>query len=191
MSDLTTGEQFLVNALADAVGRQRMLYAGMNGNTKRTKLWDEFGYPEQVEFDGYYRAYERNAVAHAAVHNLLDSCWVDSPTIIDGEEGKESTETTPWEKQVTKLLKRHWPKIKDADRRNLVGRYSAILIQLKDGGDWKDAVNVTTVNALGDKAVVRLIPAWESQVVPGTYVTDMQSDRYGQPEFYYFNEQPV
>lgn len=59
MSDLTTGEQFLVNALADAVGRQRMLYAGMNGNTKRTKLWDEFGYPEQVEFDGYYRAYER------------------------------------------------------------------------------------------------------------------------------------
>lgn len=191
MSELTTGEQFLVNALADAVGRQRMLYAGMNGNTKRTKLWDEFGYPEQVEFDGYYRAYERNAVAHAAVHNLLDSCWVDSPTIIDGEEGKESTETTPWEKQVTKLLKRLWPKIKDADRRNLVGRYSALLIQLKDGGDWKDAVNVATVKALGDKAVVRLIPAWESQVVPGTYVTDMQSDRYGQPEFYYFNEQPV
>ncbi len=191
MSDLTTGEQFLVNALADAVGRQRMLYAGMNGNTKRTKLWDEFGYPEQVEFDGYYRAYERNAVAHAAVHNLLDSCWVDSPTIIDGEEGKESTETTPWEKQVTKLLKKHWQKIKDADRRNLVGRYSALLIQFKDGGDWKDAVNVTTVTALGDKAVVRLIPAWESQVLPGTYVTDMQSDRYGQPEFYYFNEQPV
>lgn len=191
MSDLTTGEQFLVNALADAVGRQRMLYAGMNGNTKRTKLWDEFGYPEQVEFDGYYRAYERNAVAHAAVHNLLDSCWVDSPTIIDGEEGKESTEITPWEKQVTKLLKRHWPKIKDADRRNLVGRYSALLIQFKDGGKWKQPVNVATVKALGEKAVIRLIPAWESQVVPGSYVTDMQSERYGQPEFYYFNEQPV
>lgn len=191
MSDLTTGEQFLVNALADAVGRQRMLYAGMNGNTKRTKLWDEFGYPEQVEFDGYYRAYERNAVAHAAVHNLLDSCWVDSPTIIDGEEGKESTETTPWEKQVTKLLKKHWPKIKDADRRNLVGRYSALLIQFKDGGDWKQPVNVATVKALGEKAVIRLIPAWESQVVPGTYVADTQSERYGQPEFYYFNEQPV
>lgn len=191
MSDLTTGEQFLVNALADAVGRQRMLYAGMNGNTKRTKLWDEFGYPEKVEFDGYYRAYERNAVAHAAVHNLLDSCWVDSPTIIDGEEGKESTETTPWEKQVTKLLKKHWPKIKDADRRNLVGRYSALLIQFRDGGEWKEPVNVATVKAVGEKAVIRLIPAWESQIVPGTYVTDMQSDRYGQPEFYYFNEQPV
>ena len=191
MSELTTEAQFLVNALADAVGRQRMLYAGMNGNTKRTKLWDEFGYPEQVEFDGYYRAYERNAVAHAAVHNLLDSCWVDSPTIIDGEEGKESTETTPWEKQVTKLLKKHWPKIKDADRRNLVGRYSALLIQFKDGGEWKEPVNLATVKALGEKAVIRLIPAWESQIVPGTYVTDMQSERYGQPEFYYFNEQPV
>ncbi|WP_230118367.1 DUF1073 domain-containing protein [Serratia marcescens] len=191
MSELTTEAQFLVNALTDAIGRQRMLYAGMNGNTKRTKLWDEFGYPEQVDFDGYYRAYERNAVAHAAVHILLDSCWVDNPTIIDGEEGKESTETTSWEKQATKLLKKHWTKIKDADRRNLVGRYSALLIQFKDGGEWKDSVNTTTVKSLGEKAVIRLIPAWESQVVPGTYVTDMQNERYGQPEFYYFNEQPV
>lgn len=47
MSELTNGEQFLVNALAEtiAVGRQRALYSGQfNGNTKRTKLWDEFGY---------------------------------------------------------------------------------------------------------------------------------------------------
>lgn len=43
MSELSTGEQFLVNALADAIGRQRMLYAGQPGNSKRMKLWDEFG----------------------------------------------------------------------------------------------------------------------------------------------------
>lgn len=48
MRELTTEAQFLVNALTDAIGRQRMLYAGMNGNTKRTKLWDEFGYPEAL-----------------------------------------------------------------------------------------------------------------------------------------------
>ncbi len=191
MSELSTGEQFLVNALADALGRQRMLYAGQPGNTKRTKLWDEFGYPNNLEFDRYYRAYERNAVAFAAVHKLLDSCWVDNPTIIDGDDGKESTETTDWEKSATKLLKKHWPKIKDADRRNLVGRYSALLIQFRDGREWSEPVDRSVVARLKDKAIVKLIPAWESQIKPGNFDTDTLSETYGQPVSYNFNEQPV
>ena len=72
MSELSTGEQFLVNALADVLGRQRMMYAGQPGNTKRTKLWDEFGYPHALEFDRSSRAYARNAVAFSAVQKLLD-----------------------------------------------------------------------------------------------------------------------
>lgn len=192
MSDLNSGEQFLVNALADAIGRQRMLYAhGPNGNTKRTKLWDEFGYPETVNFDNYYRAYERNAVAHAAVHKLLDSCWTDNPTIIDGAKKKEAEETTDWEELTTKLLSKHWAKLKDADRRNLVGRYSAVLLQIKDGREWYQPVDRNVVKALGDKALVKLIPAWEAQIKPGNFDIDTQSDSYGQPVSYSFNEQPV
>ncbi len=192
MSDLNSGEQFLVNALADAIGRQRMLYAhGPNGNTKRTKLWDEFGYPETVNFDNYYRAYERNAVAHAAVHKLLDSCWTDNPTIIDGAKKKEAEETTDWEESTTKLLSKHWAKLKDADRRNLVGRYSAVLLQIKDGREWYQPVDKNVVKALGDKALVKLIPAWEAQIKPGNFDIDTQSDSYGQPVSYSFNEQPV
>ncbi|MGG4623982.1 DUF1073 domain-containing protein [Serratia odorifera] len=192
MSELNSGEKFLVNALADAIGRQRMLYAyGQNGNTKRTKLWEEFGYPNNIGFDQYYRAYERNAVAHAAVHKLLDSCWADNPTIVDGDEHDEAKETSPWERAVTKLMQRHWPKIKDADRRNLVGRYSAILLQLKDGKEWSEPVDYSAVRLLGDKALVKLIPAWETQIKPGNYDTDTLSDTYGQPASYNFNEQPV
>lgn len=192
MSDLNSGEQFLVNALADAIGRQRMLYAhGPNGNTKRTKLWDEFGYPETVNFDNYYRAYERNAVAHAAVHKLLDSCWTDNPTIIDGTKKKEAEETTDWEESTTKLLSKHWAKLKDADRRNLVGRYSAVLLQIKDGREWYQSVDKNIVKALGHKALVKLIPAWEAQIKPGNFDIDTQSDSYGQPVSYSFNEQPV
>jgi hypothetical protein len=191
VSELSTGEQFLVNALADAIGRQRMLYAGQPGNTKRTKLWDEFGYPNNLEFDRYYRAYERNAVAYAAVHKLLESCWMDNPTIIDGEEAKEATKTTDWEKSVTKMLKKHWPKIKDADRRNLVGRYSALLIQFRDGREWFEPVDRVVVTRKKEKAIVKLIPAWESQVKPGNFDTDTLSETYGQPVSYNFNEQPV
>lgn len=191
MSELSNGEQFLVNALADAVGRQRMMYGARNGNTKRTKLYEEFGYPDELGFDQYYRAYERNPVAYAAVHKLLESCWTDKPTIIDGDENRESTETTPWEKTATKLLSKHWAKIKDADRRNLVGRYSALLIQFKDGREWKYPVDSSVVKRLGDKAIVRLIPAWESQIKPGDLDKDKMSDTYGQPISFLFNEQPV
>lgn len=190
MSELTSGEQFLVNALAE-IGRGRSLYGGRQGNTKRTKLYEEFGYPDQLTFDHYYRAYERNPVAYAAVHKLLESCWTDKPTIIDGDENKESTETTSWEKAATKLLNKHWAKIKDADRRNLVGRYSALLIQFKDGREWKEPVDSNVVSRLRDKAIVKLIPAWESQIKPGNFDTDTMSETYGEPINYQFNEQPV
>lgn len=191
MSEQNNEVSFLVNALADAMGRQRMLYAGQPGNTKRTKLWDEFGYPDNLEFDRYYRAYERNAVAHAAVHKLLDSCWADRPTIIDGDETQEAAQTNEWEATVTKILNRHWPKLKDADRRNLVGRYSALLIQFRDGREWQEPVDASVVRRLKDKAIVRFIPAWEAQVKPGNFDIDTLSESYGQPVKYNFNEQPV
>lgn len=191
MSDLTTEAQFLVNALADAVGRQRMLYSGMNGNTKRTKLWDEFGYPEHLSFENFHRQYRRGSTGFAAVHKLLDSCWSDNPTIIDGDEHRESTKTTDWELAVTKLMKKHWAKIKDADRRNMIGRYSALLIQVKDNRDWKEPVDLALVKNQGVKALVKLIPAWEAQITPGDTDVDTHSETYGQPVSYHFNEQPV
>lgn len=194
MSDTNNEVQFLVNALADqvAVGRQRALYAGQfNGNTKRTTLWEEFGYPDTVSFATFYRTYRRNSAAYAGVHVTLDSCWVDKPIIIDGPLADKKKKETPWEKTVTKLLKKYWEKIKDADRRNMVGHYSAIILQIKDNRDWSDPVDKALVARLGEAALVKLIPAWESQIKPGSYDIDTRSDTYSQPVNYTFNEQPV
>lgn len=191
MSEQQGEVSFLVNALADAIGRQRMLYAGRNGNVKRTKLWDEFGYPETLSFDNFYRQYRRGSTGFSAVHKLLDSCWIDKPTIIDGDEDRESTTTTEWEKAVTKLMKKHWAKIKDADRRNMIGRYSALLIQVRDSRDWSEPIDVNVVRKLGGAALVKLIPAWEPQIKPGNLDIDTWSETYGQPVSYQFNEQPI
>lgn len=191
MSEQSSEVKFLVNALAEQIGRQRMLYAGRNGNVKRTKLWDEFGYPDTLTFADFHRQYRRGSTGFAAVHKLLDSCWVDRPTIIDGDEDKEATETTAWEKKATKLMKKLWPKIKDADRRNMVGRYSALLIQVRDSRDWDQPVDTAVVKALGANALVKLIPAWEPQVKPGNLDIDTWSETYGQPVNYQFNEQPI
>ncbi|MBC3250460.1 DUF1073 domain-containing protein [Serratia fonticola] len=194
MSEQNNEVKFLVNALAEtiAVGRQRALYSGQfNGNTKRTKLWDEFGYPDTVSFDMLYRAYRRNSAAYAGIHKTLDSCWVDKPVIIEGPLVDKSTKETEWEKTVTKLLKKHWAKIKDADRRNMVGHYSAIILQIKDNRPWSEPVNTALVKTLGEAALVKLIPAWESQIKPNNYDIDTMSPTYGEPVDYTFNEQPV
>jgi hypothetical protein len=44
-------------------------------------------------------------------------------------------------------MKKHWAKIKDADRRNMVGRYSALLIQVRDNRDWSEPVDVDVVKS--------------------------------------------
>lgn len=194
MSEQNNEVKFLVNALAEtiAVGRQRALYSGQfNGNTKRTKLWDEFGYPDTVTFDMLYRAYRRNSAAYAGIHKTLDSCWVDEPVVVDGPESNESKDTNEWEKVVTRLLKKHWAKIKDADRRNMVGHYSAIILQIKDSRPWSEPVDTALVKRLGEAALVKMIPVWESQIKPNNYDIDTMSPTYGQPVDYTFNEQPV
>lgn len=87
MTTQKDGLELLVNSVAD-IARGRALYAsgGVSSNTKRTNLYDEFGYPTRLVFRNFYDTYERNAVAHSAVHRLLDDCWQDKPTIIDGDE---------------------------------------------------------------------------------------------------------
>lgn len=128
-------KQLATNASID---RERMRYVNalFNGtsNTKRQRLYQEFGYPKELCFDDFYRAYRRNAIAGAAVTRMVDGCWEDYPEVYEGDQTKDATQQTDWDKRVNKLLKRCWKQIKGADKRNLVGRYSALLIRLKTTG---------------------------------------------------------
>ncbi|HHG9949818.1 TPA: DUF1073 domain-containing protein, partial [Yersinia enterocolitica] len=173
-----------VNSLAIERARMMNLSFGKSGNTKRTRIYQEFGYPENLTFDEYYNAYERNAVAGAAIKRMVEGCWEDYPEVFDGEKSQDSKGETPWDKATKKLLKRCWKQIKDADRRNLVGRYSALLIQLRDNAQWSDSIVATTIGSLKEKALVRLIPVWESQLDVSDWDTDPLSENYGQPKMY-------
>lgn len=183
----------IVNSLSE-VGRARQLYASggsKSGNTKRHHLWCEFGYPERLDFDHLYNMYERNGAAFGAVHKLLDACWIDKPTIVDGDESKESKKTTPWEKNVTKLMKKYWAKVKDADRRNMVGHYSALILQFADSRGWDQPVDRGVMRKSRHLGLVKMIPAWEAQIKPGELEQDQLSPYYGMPKFYYFQEQNI
>ena len=161
-------------------------------NRKRKRLYEEFGYPDSLNFDDFYRAYKRNAVARAAVRRVIDNCWQDLPEIYEGEKKKDQAKKeSDWDKQVNKFFKKLWKQIKGADRRNLVGNYSALLIQLKDGGKWHEAVNRGTVRSLREKSLVRLIPVWEAQLDVSRWDEDSDSNTFGMPKMYQYTEMPV
>ncbi len=185
-------KQLATNASID---RERMRYVNalFNGtsNTKRQRLYQEFGYPKELCFDDFYRAYRRNAIVSAAVTRMVDGCWEDYPEVYEGDQTKDATQQTDWDKRVNKLLKRCWKQIKGADKRNLVGRYSALLIQVKDNRPWSEPVDKAMVGRLQERALVRLVPVWEAQLDPVSYNEDQNSENYGAVSMYSFTEIPV
>ncbi len=188
-SQMKTEQRAANSKYKDRAGNLSLLLSGTS-NTKRERLYQEFGYPVELCFDDFYRAYKRNAIAGAAVKRMLD-CWEDFPEVYEGDKTKDATKQTEWDKRIAKLLKRCWKQICGADRRNLVGRYSALLIQLKGAGRWEEQVNTGAVKLLKERALVRLIPAWEAQIEPIAWEVDEQSENFGQPTMYSFIELPV
>lgn len=191
-SDKLNALSVAINSLAE--GRARALYgqhAGKSGNTKRQRIYQEFGYPNHLTFDDFYNAYERNAIAGAAIKRMVDGCWEDYPEVFEGDKSGDATAETEWDKKLKRLLKRCWKQIKDADRRNMVGRYSALIIQLRDSGRWSDPANGTVIRRMADRALVKLIPVWESQLDVSEWDNDPESESFGQPKMYSFTEIPV
>ena len=166
------------------------LFSGTS-NTKRQRLYQEFGYPLELCFDDFYRAYRRNAVAGAAVTRVVDGCWEDFPEVYEGDQTKDAAKQTEWDKRINKLLKRCWKQIKGADRRNLVGRYSAILLQVKDSKKWYEPVDTAIVGMIQEKALVKLIPAWEAQIDPVAWDDNPDSETFGEVTMYSFTELQV
>lgn len=173
--------------------RRGYLSSLFNGtsNTKRQRLYQEFGYPVELTFEDFFRAYTRNAIAGASVSRMVDGCWEDFPEIYEGDETKDATTQTAWDKRVNKLLKRCWKQITGADRRNLVGRYSALLIQVKDSKAWREPVDKAVTARLAEKALVKLIPAWEAQIEPIEWDSDPESETFGDVTMYSFTELSV
>ncbi|CNI68942.1 Protein of uncharacterised function (DUF1073) [Yersinia frederiksenii] len=190
-NNLNAVASLIVNSMEQS--RREAISAGNSsiGNTKRTSLYDEFGYPKRLSFTHFYNAYDRNEAAGAAIEITLDNCWSDYPEIYEGDETKESTNFTPWDKKVNKIFKGLWEKIKDADKKNLIGRYSALIIQVKDNRPWDEEIDLSVVKNSREFALLRLIPVWEAQLDVADRETNQEHENFGFPTMYTFTELPV
>ena len=151
-------------------------------DAKRPTAWTQYGYAETLTFAHFKQAYDRGGAAHGAVHRILDKCWQAKPRIKRATEGEDSDEPTPWEKKVDKVLKkvRAWHKLRDLDRRNMIGRYAALIYRVADGKQLREPMMTAT-------KLVDIVPLFEDQIRVTDWHSDQaDADNFGQPRMYQY-----
>lgn len=151
-------------------------------DAKRPAAWQQYGYPTDITFGHMLAAYERGGAAHGAVHRLLDKCWQELPRI----KRPDSDQETPWEQRVNAVMKSvsAWAKLRDFDRRNMIGRYAALIYRVADGKALREPL---------DRAahLVDLVPIYEDQLRVTMWDSDTTSESCGQPLMFQYKSRRV
>lgn len=170
--------EIITNSLE--ISRARREFLGSLGlDAKRATAWIQYGYSEHVSFEMLYAAYERGGAGHGAVHRLLDVCWLKLPRI----KKPDSDEKSQWEVKTGKVLRsiRAWSKFKDLDRRNLVGRYAAVIYRVADSKTLDEPLERAT-------KLVDLIPLYENQIQVTKWHTEQDAENYGTPAMFQYRQ---
>ena len=169
-------QQFTINEL-DMIRSREAVYGMGSLDAKRPDAWRVYGYPDEITFERMLAAYSRGGPGHGAVHRILDKCWQATPRI----KRPESDDVTPWEAKTNQLLAsiNAWAKLRDLDRRNMVGRYAALIYRVGDGL----RLDQPLVRA---SRLVDLIPVYESQIRVTAWNSDTASEDYGKPSMFQY-----
>lgn len=175
--------------------RDRMLGAMFPGYfpTQKHNHYIDFSYPAEVTFDLAYAMFNRNGIARAGIDKTIGKTWQDNPFLLekerDGSQKAGSDETT-LERDIRQRFDdlRLWQRLAEADRRSLVGRYSAVILRLADNKRFSEPVRTVPGGLMG---LVEVIPVWEGQLTVAEWDTLETSDTYGQPKLYQFSEAKV
>lgn len=171
-------DQITVNLDDIARARTELLSAFAGLDNKRPGAWTAYGYKEKLTFADYRQAYERGGAAHGAVHKLLGRCWQSKPRIKQPEADK----STPWEDKISAVMKaiNGWQKLAGFDRRNLIGRYAALIYRVADGKPLSEPLE------RGEK-LVDIVPLFEDQIRVTAWHSDQQdADNYGKPAMWQY-----
>lgn len=169
--------ELIVN-LDDLLRRREEFLSGVGAlDAKRPNAWRTYGYPDTVTFQMLLQAYERGGPARGAVHRILDKCWQAKPRI----KQPKADEPTPWEEKLGKTLDSigAWKKLRDFDRRNMVGRYAALIYRVADGRALREPLGLAS-------RLVDLVPLYEEQIKVTAWNSDQESEDFGKPTMFQF-----
>lgn len=163
-----------VETWRDMVGRA---FSGSNytGDTLH-QIGDDFGYPDQLEFDNYWNMYRRFGIAKSVIELPVNTSWKTPPTI----KGSDVLE-----KDIDILIKKFkmWQRAKGLDTRQRVGRYAGMYMRVRDSQMPDKPLD--KLNGLA--SLVEMMPLYESQLKITQTDQDVLSDNYGQPILYQYS----
>lgn len=173
-------------AVVNAARNLGKMFPGFsNTNTKHDHNAD-FGYPDYITFDQAFQMYNRNGIASSGIDRTILKTWEDNPDIFETEEPSESDLEAEIRQRFADL--RVWQKISEADKRSLIGGYSALILRFADSKAFIEPVDTVGGGLAG---LVEIIPVWSRQLTVSRWDTDQRSENYGQPVMYSFNESAV
>ncbi|WP_311271052.1 anti-CBASS protein Acb1 family protein [Sphingobium sp. WCS2017Hpa-17] len=183
---MTGQSSFVANAYSHRRARASRLAAwGYSPNTKHDYR-DDYGWPETLTFDDFYRMYSRSGLAKAAIDKTVDKTWETMPALWESEKPGDTADEKAIAKHFAK--RKIWRSLMDTDRRSMVGAYAGAIILLRDGQKLDQPV---TALRKGIETLAGIIPAWEGQLDVAEWDITEGSDTYGEPLFFHFNEQAV
>jgi hypothetical protein len=170
-------QQITVNELDVIRAREALGFSMGALDTKRPSAWDVYGYPLQVTFAQMYQAYERGGAAHGAVHRILDKCWQQLPRI----KTPGADEVTPWEAKTLATLNsiKGFHKLRDLDRKNMIGRYAALIYRIADNLPLREPL-------VKGSRLVDLVPVFEDQIKVTDWHQDTNAENYGTPKMFQY-----
>ena len=137
-----------------ARARMGLLNPTMGLDAKRSSAWCEYGFKEDLTFDDLYKLYRRGGIAFGAVNKIISHCWKSNPQIIEGDKFDKAKKATAWEGKIKPVFtNRLWNSFAEADKRRLVGRWSGILLHIRDGKAWNQSVTK-------GKGLKKVTPVW-------------------------------
>lgn len=170
-------QQITVNELDVIRAREALGFSSGSIDAKRPDAWGVYGYPQQVTFAQMYQAYERGGAGHGAVHRILDKCWQQLPRI----KTPGADEVTPWEAKTLATLNsiKGFHKLRDLDRKNMIGRYSALIYRIADNQKLSEPL------AKGSR-LVDLVPVFEDQIKVTEWHQDANAENFGTPKMFQY-----
>lgn len=152
-------------------------------DSKRAAAWCEYGWKAELDFVDFYKLYSRGGISAGAVNKLYGRCWGTHPELIEGEQKEKDRKPTRWEAALKPILRqgRLWRAFADADRRRLVGRYSALILRVRDSRLMEEPVQ-------RGRGLQEIIVAWAGSIVPFEFNTDSTSADYGKVRLWQYRE---
>jgi hypothetical protein len=189
ISSSLDGEASLRSAAiaTNSIASQRLeflRYIGLTFSGKRD-TWNVLGYPRKILPEEYPEAYRRGGVAARVVNILPKATWRGEGELVEDENPDISTEFERVFDRLNQRLK-IWPTFQRLDILAAQGRYAVLLIGAKGSSILSEELKPGRPESL-----LYLTPFKETDASVQTWVTDIQSPRFGLPETYQLKQVDV